>query len=105
MVAIADTVAMPDQSRSANDHGGGKDCWIEADLHSPARYKGMASQRLRRARCGRTRVDGSLGGLGGCRLRRAPACRVRGSGVPVREQGIKTGIDIEKLIAVRGILK
>src|SRR4029079_18296761 len=76
------------------DRGCGEDRRQEADLHSPARYERHGHrQRLGRARCRRTRA-GRIAG----RPRRLPVRagrdrerRVRGSGVPVRGEGIQNG--------------
>jgi hypothetical protein len=108
MVAIADTVGMPGRSRSANDGGRGEDRGLQADLHSPARHRGMASRmRPPRSMPGARVLDGSLGGP-----RRLPVAPGATGNVVFEDlvflcesKGFATGIDIEKLVAVRGILK
>ena len=108
LVAIADTVgyAGPKQVGELTQ-GCRKDRRPEAGLRSSARPRGVGIANASAALDAGARIlDGSLGGLGGCPF--APGA----TGNVVFEdlvflcesKGFATGIDIEKLIAVRGIL-
>lgn len=108
MVAIADTVGYAGPKQVGELTAGAvKIARPQADLHPPARCPRHghcdASARSTPARV----LDGSLGGLGGCPFAPGATGNVVFEDLAFlcESKGFKTGIDIEKLVAVRAILK
>ena len=100
MVAIADTVGYAGPKQVGElDRGGGEDRRHQADLHSPARYEGHGDcecVRGARRRRARARWLARWPRRLPVRARRDRQRRVRGSGIPVREQGISRPASISR---------
>ena len=95
MVAIADTVGYAGPKQVGELIAGAvKIAGIKADLHSPARHPRHGHRECigrARCRCARARRLARRPRRLPVRAGRDRQCRVRGSGVPVREQGLCDG--------------
>lgn len=109
-VGLADTTGMADPSGIRRlfpvvEREIGKEKLAGAHLHN-TRGLGLANA-LAALDCGVTTFDGSLGGLGGCPFAPGASGNIVTEDLVYmfEEMGVRTGIDLPRLIAIRDILR